>query len=478
MRLPLIEMLIDGALTSSSNGEAQPVVNPATEEVIAHVVMAAPEDLDRALDAASRCFESWKETTAETRAMLLSKAAHLTVERKHEIARILTEENGKPLSEAAGEIQFCADAIQWYAEEAKRAYGRVIPARSSSVRQLALREPVGPALGFAAWNFPAGNVTLKIAAALAAGCTIIVKPSDETPATAMAIAKCFVDAGLPAGALNVVHGEPDAVSRRLIASPIPKKLSLTGSTPVGKLLQKRAAETLKRCTLELGGHAPVLIFEDAKIGNAVSALVGAKFRNAGQVCTAPTRFFVHEDIKEQFVQAFVDAAARIQVGDGSSPEVQMGPLITERRLKAVEELVVDAVGQGAKLRLGGQRLERKGFFFAPTVLDDVPHSARIMREEPFGPIAPIAAFREFDEVLERANALPYGLAAFVFTESASIAARASAALNTGVVGINHTSVHEPETPFGGVNDSGYGTESGIEGLDAYLRTKMVTHKFL
>lgn len=477
MTVETIPMLIGGEWVEGATGATIPVINPATEEVIANLAHAAPADLDRALDAADRAWRSWKDTTAAHRAEVLARAAQLIRERQDEIARILTAENGKSLAEAAGEVGFCADAVLWYAEEAKRAYGRVVPARATDVRQLVLREPVGVALGFAAWNFPGGNVALKMAAALAAGCSIIVKPSDETPATAIAIGRCFVDAGVPAGALNIVHGVPSEVSEHLIASPIPRKVSLTGSTPVGKLLQRMAADTMKRCTMELGGHAPVLVFADADLDNAVERLVAAKFRNAGQVCTSPTRFFVHRDIFDRFVDAFVERSRQVTVGNGAEG-AQMGPMITEKRREAIASLVADAVERGAELRLGGEALEGPGYFYAPTVLANVPDDARLMHEEPFGPVAAFVPFDDFDAVIARANALPYGLAAYVFSQSPGTIARASAALEAGAVGINHTSVHEAETPFGGIKESGYGAESGMEGLDAYLRTKMVSEKFL
>jgi succinate-semialdehyde dehydrogenase / glutarate-semialdehyde dehydrogenase len=478
MSLPLVPLLIDGAFGPGATGKTVPVVNPATEETVATLAHAAPPDLDRALAASARAFATWRTTTAAHRHAVLVGAAALIRERQDEIARILTQENGKSFAEAQGEVGFCADATDWYAEEAKRAYGRVIPARSTDVRQLTLREPVGVALGFAAWNFPAGNVTLKMAAALVAGCTIIVKPSDETPATAIAMGRCFTDAGVPAGALNIVHGVPAEVSEHLIASPIPKKVSLTGSTPVGKRLQRLAADTMKRCTMELGGHAPVLVFADADLPDAVERLVTAKFRNAGQVCTSPTRFFVARAIYEDFLAAFVERTRQVKVGNGAEPGAQMGPMITDRRRKAIAALVQDAVDKGAGLRLGGHALPGKGYYYAPTVLADVPDSARIMVEEPFGPIAAFAPFDSFDQVIARANALPYGLAACVFSQSPGTIARAGAALDAGVVGINHTSVHEAETPFGGVNESGYGAESSIEGLDAYLRAKMLSEKYL
>jgi succinate-semialdehyde dehydrogenase/glutarate-semialdehyde dehydrogenase len=477
MTLPLVPLLIDGTYGPGALCATVPVVNPATEAEIALLAHAAPADLDRALEASARAFAAWKETTAVQRQEVLARAAALIRARQSEIAAILTAENGKSLAEAAGEVGFCADATDWYAEEAKRAYGRVIPARGRDIRQITLREPVGVALGFAAWNFPAGNVTLKIAAALAAGCTIIIKPSDETPATAIAIARCFTDAGVPPGALNVVHGVPAEVSEHLIASQIPKKVSLTGSTPVGKTLQRLAADTMKRCTMELGGHAPVLIFADADIPNAVERLVAAKFRNAGQVCTSPTRFYVARGIYEEFVAAFVARARQVVVGDGAKG-AQMGPMITERRRAAIAALVEDALAQGARLELGGHSLPGKGYFYAPTVLADVPDTARLMTEEPFGPVAAFQSFDSFAEVIAKANGLPYGLAAYVFSQTPGTIALAGEALDAGVVGINHTSVHEAETPFGGVNESGYGAESGIEGLDAYLRTKMLTEKYL
>jgi succinate-semialdehyde dehydrogenase/glutarate-semialdehyde dehydrogenase len=468
-----IELLIDGAWCLGSEGETLPLLNPATGAEIATIPCASIEDLDRALNATQRAFEEWKQLTAAQRWTLLSKAADLLEVRKPEISRVLTQENGKSLQEATGEVQFCVDAIRWYAEEGKRAYGRIIPARNPLVRQSVLKEPVGPALGFAAWNFPAGNVALKIAGALAAGCSIIVKPSNETPGTAVSIVRCFQDAGVPAGVIGLVFGPPGPISEYLIGSPIPKKVSLTGSTPVGKMLQKLAADTLKRCTMELGGHAPVLVFEDANLERALDQLVAAKFKNAGQVCTSPTRFFIHRSIYEQFIAGFLERTKRLVIGNGLEQGVVMGPLITERRLDNMDTLVADALAKGAKVLTGGSRLAREGFFFAPTVMRDVPDDALIMVDEPFGPLAPLTVFDTFEEVIQRANALPYALAAYIFTRDGTTAARASQAIEAGVVGINHMSVHEAETPFGGFNESGYGHESGLEGLDAYLRTKMI-----
>lgn len=473
-----LQLLINGQWTAGSEGKVSPVYNPATGDVIASLPNASTADLDRALEAAQRGFEQWKQLPAVERYHVLNKAASLIEERKAEIARTMTQENGKPLSEASGEVQFSADAVCWYAEEARRTYGRVIPARMPGVRQLTLKEPVGPVLGFAAWNFPAGNVALKVGAALAAGCSIIVKPSDETPGTAVAIGRCFQDAGVPPGVLNIVFGDPAPLSQHLIRSPIPRKLSLTGSTPVGKLLQRLAADTLKRCTMELGGHAPVLVFADADLDYTVNALVVAKFRNAGQVCTSPTRFYVHRTIYKRFIEKFTERTKQLAIGNGLDDGVQVGPMITERRLAAIDALVRDAVENGASIVTGGNRLARPGYFYAPTVLRDVPDRAKVMQEEPFGPLAPFTPFDTFDEVISRANSLSLGLAAYVFTTNGSTAARASEALNAGQIGVNGTSVHEVETPFGGVNESGYGHESGVEGLEAYLRTKVITDRQL
>lgn len=473
-----VQLLINGQWRQGSEGKTLPLQNPATGEVIAQVPCASASDLEQALQAAQQGFEAWKVLSAHERAGYLNKAADLLEQRKETLARVLTQENGKSLREASGELQFCADAIRWYAEEGKRAYGRVIPSRNPAVRQTVLREPVGPALGFAAWNFPGGNVALKVAGALAAGCSIIIKPSNETPGTAVGIVRCLQDAGVPAGVIGLVLGDASAISSQLIASPIPKKLSLTGSTPVGKQLQKMASDSLKRCTMELGGHAPVLVFADAELERTLDRLVAAKFRNAGQVCTSPTRFYVQRSLYEAFVQGFVARTEKLVVGNGLEDGVTMGPLITERRLGNMAEMVEDAVGRGAKLLTGGQRLDRPGFFFAPTVLRDVGDDALIMNDEPFGPVVAITPFDTYEEVIQRANSLPYALAGYVFTQDALTARTATNDLEAGVIGVNQTSVHEAETPFGGFNESGYGLESGQEGLDAYLRTKVVTDTFV
>jgi len=469
-----IELLIDGKWRQAGDGKVRDLVNPATEEVLGTVPLCNDADLAEATEAAARGFAVWKKMTAVQRYAIMMKAAALIDERKDRIGRLLTMENGKPLAEAVPEVQFGAEVTRWYAEEGKRAYGRIVPARMPGVRQMVFKEPVGPVVAFAAWNFPSGNVVRKIAGALGAGCSIVVKPAEETPGTAVAIARCFQDAGLPDGVLNVVFGDPDHVSSTLLKSPVFKKVTLTGSTEIGKLLQKRSADTLKRATMELGGHAPVIVHADADLDLAINTLVAFKFRNAGQVCTSPTRFFIHESIFSAFVEGFVAKAKTIVVGNGLEAGVQMGPMIAERRLGVMEAFVEDAVSKGATVALGGKRMTNQGYFFQPTVLTDVPDDARILTEEPFGPIAPLMPFSSFDEVIERANALPYGLASFCFTRSGSLAARTEEALDAGLVGVNHMAVSTPETPFGGVNESGFGSESGMEGLEAFQRTKFVT----
>lgn len=473
-----LKLLINGQWRDGSDGQSEQVVNPATGEVLGQVPHASMSDLDEALAASESGFRVWSNMTARERYAMMIKAADLIEQRKEAIGRIMTLENGKPLAEALGEVQFAADATRWYAEEGKRAYGRIVPASAPGIRQMVYKEPVGPVLGFAAWNFPASNVIRKMAGALGAGCSVIVKPAEQTPGVAVMLAQAFLDAGVPDGVIGIVFGVPADVSSHLIASPIAKKVSLTGSTEVGKLLQKLSADTVKRTTMELGGHAPVIVFEDADFENAVSTLVAFKFRNAGQVCTSPTRFYVQEAIYDRFTAAFADRAQALKVGNGLEAGVQMGPMIAERRLNAMGELVRDAVSGGARLLTGGERIERDGYFFAPTVLADVPDTARIMNEEPFGPIAPMTRFSSYDEVIARANALPYGLASFVFTQSLATASKAEADLDAGLVGVNHMLVSTVETPFGGVNESGFGSESGLEGLEAFMRTKFVTEKML
>lgn len=468
-----LELLIAGEFGQGSDGKTEPVINPATEETLAEVPHASAADLDLALEASQEGFNIWRAKSPYQRQAVMEKAARLMEERIDTNARILTMEMGKPLPEAKGELQFVIDATRWYAEEGKRAYGRIVPGRAPGVRQTVVKEPVGPCCAFVAWNFPGVNVIRKVAGALGAGCSIIIKPSEETPGTAIALARCFQDAGLPAGVLNVVFGVPDEVSRHILHSWIPRKLSFTGSVPVGKHLLKLAAETVKRTTMELGGHAPVIIFDDADLNRAVKTMAGFKYRNAGQVCISPTRFYVQDKVYKDFVEGFTEAAKNLKVGNGLEDGVFMGPLIAARRLDVMENFVSDAKAQGAEITTGGERIGNRGYFYAPTVIKDVPDNAKIMREEPFGPLAPITHFNTFDEVVERANSLPFGLASYVYTSDGEKANKLSDAIEAGLVGVNNPFVSTPETPFGGVNESGFGSEGGIEGLEAYQRTKFV-----
>ncbi|WP_226781720.1 NAD-dependent succinate-semialdehyde dehydrogenase [Oceaniglobus trochenteri] len=469
-----LELLIDGAWTAGTSGRTVPVLDPATGQALGALPLAAPADLDRALAAAERGFQTWRKTPPIERQRILEGAARLLDERLEPIARNLTRDMGKPLAEAWAEMQFAIDVLRWYAEEGKRMYGRIVPARVQGLRQMVMKEPVGPVLAFVAWNFPANNVMRKVAGALGAGCSIIIKPSEETPSTAIAIARALQDAGLPDGVLNVVFGDPAEVSAHLIASPVAKKVSFTGSVEVGKHLQKLAADTLKRCTLELGGHAPVLVFADADVERAAKQSAAAKFRNAGQVCIAPSRFLVERAAVGRFTDAFVAEAEALRVGHGLDDGVTMGPLIGERRIAVMEDFVSDAVSHGAKVLTGGARIGNQGCFFAPTVLGDVIDAARIMNEEPFGPVAPISAFDTLDEAITRANRLPFGLAAYAFARDAGTLRALSDGIEAGMVGINSPVISTPETPFGGIGDSGYGSEGGIEGLEVFTRTRLVT----
>ncbi|HEY8368136.1 MAG TPA: NAD-dependent succinate-semialdehyde dehydrogenase [Thermodesulfobacteriota bacterium] len=470
---PQPRLHIDGVWREGGGDARLPVVNPATGETIGTVRAASAADLASALAAAERGFRTWRATPPHVRGRVLRKAADLIRDRADAIARLLTLEEGKPLAEARGEVESAADVFEWFAEEGRRAYGRVLPARAPGARHLVLREPVGPVAAFTPWNFPALTPARKIAGALAAGCSCIIKPAEETPATCMALVDACVDAGLPAGVLNLVLGVPAEVSATLIASPVIRKVSFTGSTAVGTALLKLAADGVKRVTMELGGHAPVVVFEDAEVEAVADQAVAAKFRNAGQVCVSPTRFLVQRGVFARFVDRFVERARALRVGDGFETGVQMGPLANARRLGAVERTVADARSRGARVLTGGERLGDRGFFYAPTVLVDVPLDAKVMTEEPFGPVAPIVPFDTFDEAVRLANALPFGLAAYAFSRASSTVAAIADALEAGMVAINQFRVSLPEAPFGGVKASGYGSEGGQEGLDAYLVTKFV-----
>ncbi|MFG1664035.1 NAD-dependent succinate-semialdehyde dehydrogenase [Streptomyces sp. Y7] len=471
---PAVRMHIAGEWCQGATGRTAPIVNPATEEVIGEVPLAAVADLDHALVAAADGFETWRALPIARRTAILHKAADLLTERAADIGRIMTLEQGKPLAEAVGEARRVADTLRWHADDARRAYGRIVPSAPGTVLTVR-REPIGPVAAFVPWNFPAGGPMRKISSALSAGCSLVIKASEETPATAMELVRCFADAGLPAGALNLVLGEPAEVSTHLIASEVTRLIAFTGSVPVGKLLAAEAGKVMKPSLMELGGHAPVIVCADADPVTAARRSAGAKFVNAGQVCTSPSRFLVHESLVEEFTTAFVRAAEEVVVGDGLADGTTMGPLANERRLKAVEELTADAVARGAKVLTGVERPGRAGYFHPPTVLTDVPPDARLMHEEPFGPVAPIVPFTDLDEALRTANALPYGLAAYGFTDSAATAERLAGELEAGILSINHCGGSVHEAPSGGVKDSGYGREGGPEALDAYLVTKRVSH---
>ena len=473
-----VHLFIDGAWCGGSKGRTIPVLDPATGAPIATVARAEIADLDRALAAADRGFKQWRKIAAFDRYKIMRKAAELLRARADGIARLMSMENGKPLTDAKMETLAAADLIDWFAEEGRRAYGRTVPSRADGIQQLVIKEPVGPVAAFTPWNFPINQVVRKLSGALAAGCSIIIKAPEETPASPAQLVQAFVDAGVPAGVVNLVYGVPSEISEYLIPHPLIRKITFTGSTPVGKQLAALAGLHMKRVTMELGGHAPAIVFEDADIERAAKLLAGAKFRNAGQVCVSPTRILVQEKVYERFVAAFVAATQAVKVGHGVDAGVQMGPLANPRRVIAMEAFVSDALKHGAKLVTGGKRMTGPGydggFFFEPTVLTDVPLAARIMNEEPFGPVAPIIRFSDFDSVVAEANRLSWGLAAYAYTASLKTANAIGAAFESGMVSINHHGLALPEIPFGGIKDSGYGSEGGAEAIEAYLNTKMIT----
>jgi succinate-semialdehyde dehydrogenase/glutarate-semialdehyde dehydrogenase len=473
---PEILLHIDGAWVKGARGKSEPVLNPATGEAIGQVPHADRDDLDRALAAAAKGFAAWRKVSAHDRYKLMRKAADNLRASADAIAEVMTLEQGKPLVEARMETLAGADVIDWFGEEARRAYGRIIPARADGVQQHVVKEPVGPVAAFTPWNFPINQAVRKISGAVAAGCSIIIKAPENTPGSVMGLVRAFVDAGLPAGVVNLVFGVPAEISEYLIPHPVIRKISFTGSTVVGKHLAELAGRHMKRVTMELGGHAPAIVFADADIDGAVKILAANKYRNAGQVCISPTRFLVQESVYAPFLEKFIAASRAMKVGDGLDKETRMGPLAHARRVEAIDAFVADASAKGAHIETGGKRIGNKGFFYEPTVMTDVPLEARIMNEEPFGPVAPIRAFRDMDEVVAEANRLPYGLAAYAYTRSAKTAAKLGEAIESGMVSINHHGLALPETPFGGIKDSGYGSEGGSEAIEAYLNTKFVTHQ--
>ncbi|MGO9008454.1 MAG: NAD-dependent succinate-semialdehyde dehydrogenase [Beijerinckiaceae bacterium] len=471
---PKVSLLIGGEWRPALSGKTIDVVNPATEEKIGSVAHAEPADLDLALAAAQKGFGAWRSVSAFDRAKIMRRAADLLRERADSIAPLMTLEQGKPLPEAKAEVLSGADTLDWFAEEARRAYGRVVPARTPNTFNLVIKEPVGPVAAFSPWNFPINQVVRKVAAALAAGCSIIVKAPEETPASPAELIRAIADAGVPAGTVNLVYGVPSEISEYLIPHPIIRKISFTGSTAVGKHLAALAGKYMKRATMELGGHAPAIVFDDADLDVAVKVLSVAKFRNAGQICIAPTRFLVQEKLYEQFLEKFTAIAKALKVGDGMEAGVKMGPLANARRIPALEGLIADAVQSGGEITTGGKRIGNKGYFFEPTVVAHVPTAARAMNEEPFGPLALVNSFHDFNEVIAEANRLPYGLASYAFTKSTKTATALAGAIEAGMLTINHFGLAFQEVPFGGVKDSGYGSEGGSEAIEAYLNTKLVS----
>jgi len=467
-------LLIDGQWTDAADGKTIDVLNPATGRVIGKVAHAGIVDLDRALASAQRGFEAWRKVSAHERAATMRRAASLLRERADSIGRLLTQEQGKPFVEARGEVLAGADIIDWFADEGRRVYGRIVPSRNLAAQQLVLKEPVGPVAAFTPWNFPINQIVRKLGAALATGCSFLAKAPEETPASPAALLQTFVDAGVPAGTVGLVFGNPGEISSYLIAHPIIRKVTFTGSTPVGKQLAALAGAHMKRVTMELGGHAPVIVAEDADVALAVKAAGAAKFRNAGQVCISPTRFLVHNSLREEFTRALVKHAEGLKIGDGLAEGTTLGPLANARRVAAMASIVQDARAKGVKVATGGERVGDAGNFFAPTVLTDVTLEADVFNNEPFGPIAAIRGFDTLDEAITEANRLPFGLAGYAFTKSIKNAHLLAQRLELGMLWINQPATPSAEMPFGGVKDSGYGSEGGPEALEAYLVTKAVS----
>ncbi|MYZ43481.1 NAD-dependent succinate-semialdehyde dehydrogenase [Schauerella aestuarii] len=470
-----LALYIDGEFVSGEGRKTQDVVNPATGDVLGQLPHATQKDLDRALAAAERAFQSWKVSSPMDRAAVLRKVGQLSRDQAKDIGRNMTLDQGKPLAEAVGEVVSCSEHADWHAEECRRIYGRVITPRNPDVRQIVVREPIGVCAAFTPWNFPYNQAIRKVAAAIGAGCTVILKGPEDSPSAVMAIARMFHEAGLPKGVLNVVWGDPPVISDYLIRSPIVRKISFTGSVPVGKQLAALAGQHMKRATMELGGHSPVLVFDDADIDRAAKMLAKFKLRNAGQVCVSPTRFYVQEKAYEEFLAKFTEVTKGVKVGNGLEDGIEMGPLAHQRRVPAMSKFVEDAKKRGGKIVTGGEPIAGPGYFFAPTIVTDLPEDSMLMTEEPFGPIAPIVRFKDTEEVLKRANSLPFGLSSYVFTNSLQTATKVSNGLEAGMVNINHFGSALAETPFGGIKDSGIGSEGGTETFDGYLVTKFITH---
>lgn len=472
------KLFIDGQWCDSSDGKTMPLINPATEEKIGEIPVATDDDIERVLVSAERAWYEWREVDAWTRSKIIRKIADLIRDNIDVIAPVLTEEQGKTISEAQGELRSTADQFDWYADEARRIYGRVIDGHSREQRIMVIHQSIGPVAAFSPWNFPALLSSRKIAPALAAGCSIILKPAEEAPRTTLFLAHLCQKAGIPDGVVNMITGDPAHISKRLISSPVIRKVTITGSVPVGKEIMCQCADGLKPVSLELGGHSPVIVFPDADVEEAATICANGKYRNNGQVCISASRFYVHESVIERFTETFVRITKSLKIGNGSNPETQIGPLANKRRLDAVQQFVADALDKGANLACGGKRPEgfEKGFFFEPTVLTNVKPNMEIMREEPFCPVAPIAVFREFDEVIKAANNNPFGLAGYIFTKNTKTAFLAAEKLDVGMVGVNNLLLSTAEAPFGGIKSSGFGREGGSEGIEYYTNIKYINIK--
>ncbi len=471
---PKLELFIDGQWKSGDNRRTEAVINPADESVIGDLPHATTEDLNDAVKSAVRGFKVWRNTPLQQRADVLNKAADIVTKRKDKNTEIMTMEQGKTLAESKGEWDRVVDTLRWHAHATLELTDVSYPPRAGGLTQLSHLEPVGVALALTAWNFPAILPVRKIAPALAAGCSVILKAAEETPASAIELIHALQDAGLPDGVVNLVFGVPPEVSSYLLRRKEIRKLSFTGSVPVGKLLAAQAAEGLKRCTLELGGHAPAIVFDDAELDKAIDLIAGFKYRNAGQVCIAPSRVYVHKRVIDDFTEGFVKFANNLVVGDGRDETTQMGPMMNARRIDTMQSLTDNALAHGATLLAGGKGEQRKGFYWQPTVLTDVPDSTNIMQHEPFGPIAPIVPFSDYDELITRVNGLEYGLASYIFTQSKQHQERLVDDIECGGIAINTVTPAQPDTPFGGVKESGYGYEGGMVGISAYLNQKLVS----
>jgi succinate-semialdehyde dehydrogenase/glutarate-semialdehyde dehydrogenase len=471
-------MFIDGKWCEAEDGRTLGVINPATEEVLAEVAYGNRGDARRALEAAGRAMPGWMKQTPWDRGRILKKTAELMRERADAIARTLTLEQGKPIAESKAEVLHSADTFEWFAEEGKRAYGQVIPNSVPGKRHVTLKHPVGVVAAISPWNFPITLQARKIAPALAAGCTIVCRPASQTPLCLIQVFECLIDAGLPAGVANLVIGPAQEMADEFLENPVCRKISFTGSTEVGKQLMRGAADGLKRLSLELGGHAPFIVFPDADPEVGARIAVTGKFRNNGQVCIAPSRFYVHKDVEKKFTEAAVEFARGLKMGNGLEPGVEVGPMFEKKALQQTADLVEDARKCGARVLTGGQRSQRfdRGYFFEPTVLSNVPGDARMMTEEPFAPVMPLLDFSKIDDVIRAANNTRYGLAAYVFTNDLSVAWRMAEGLEAGIIGINDPVPATPQCPFGGMKESGLGRELGHEGLEAYLETKYVSFK--